>query len=64
MRVEQFIQITGKNRFATTIEINHQDLKHLQNQAYKDAVSVQELLRKCIENSLIDLTTYSKGVVL
>ena len=61
MRVEQFIQITGKNRFATTIDISPKDLKSLQNQAYKDAISVQELLRQWIENSLNDLVTYSAG---
>lgn len=61
MKMESFTPMCGKDRFAITIQIESKDLRPLQNQAYKDSVSVQNLLQQWIETSLNDLVAFCKG---
>lgn len=61
MRIDNFTHVCGKDRFALTIQIEPKDLRPLQQQAYKDAISVQELVRKWLADSMNDLVIFSKG---
>ena len=61
MKIESFAHICGKDRFSIVVQIESKDLKPLQNQAYKDSLSVQNLLQQWLKDSLNDLITFCKG---
>ena len=60
MKIEAMLTDHTKDKFSLIVHFKSNELKFLLHQAYKDEVSVQELLQHWMSDSLNDLVTFCK----
>ncbi len=60
MKIQKLERVRGKDEFAITVQIKANEVKYLQQKAYKNGVSVQKLLRGWLTASLQDLVIFVK----